>query len=85
MFTLPVVIVGLIAISMMFVVAVDRKVEQRFNKRWPPISDDEFLAKCSSSIDPEIALRVRAIISDVYGIPYNQIYPDQNLIDDLEP
>ena len=54
-----------------------------FNKRWPPISDDEFIARCHSGVNRDVALRVRQIVSEQLGVPYDQIYPEQNFADDL--
>jgi hypothetical protein len=58
-------------------------VSSGFAKKWPPISDDEFIARCHSGVDRDIALRVRAIVSKQLGIPYDQIYPKQNFVNDL--
>ena len=49
----------------------------------PPISDEEFLKLCSPDVDPTIALKVLAILSDVSGIDESQIYPEARIICDL--
>ena len=46
------------------------------------ISDEEFLAACSVK-DPEIAFKVRAIISDQLDFPVNHIHPDDRLTHEL--
>ena len=55
-----------------------------FERRWPPINDDEFIRRCSPDVDRDIALRVRRIVSEQLGIPYEQIYPEQNFVNDLD-
>lgn len=57
--------------------------ERTFNDRWPPISDDEFVAKCTPGTSRDTALRVRRIISEQLGVPYEQIHPDQSFVNDL--
>ena len=64
------------------VVFANRECET-FNERFPPISDAEFLARCSPGTDPDIALKVRRIVSDSLGVEYERIYPSSRLIADL--
>lgn len=51
--------------------------------KWPPISEDEFIARCSPGIDRERALKARRIISEQLGVNYDQIYPEQRFDEDL--
>lgn len=77
------VLIGITTIALIsFVVA--RQRESRFNQRWPPLSDDEFIAKCSPGASRDIALRVRRIISEQLDIPYERIHPDQDFVRDLD-
>lgn len=46
------------------------------------ISDEEFLKACSVK-DPNIALKVRKILSDCSGVPDESIHPDDRIIQDL--
>ncbi len=62
----------------------DRAGQKRFNDRWPPITDDEFLAKCSPGTSRDTALRVRRIVSEQLGVPYDRIHPDQDFVRDLD-
>lgn len=55
-----------------------------FEKRFPAVSDAEFLARCTPGTDPQIALRVRKVLSDIYSVDENRIYPSSRLINDLE-
>ncbi len=54
-----------------------------FDAKWPPINEEEFIRRCRSGVDREKALRVRRIISAQLGIPYDQVYPEQNFVNDL--
>ena len=49
----------------------------------PPISDEQYLQQFDWDVDPEIALKVRAILTDALGVDYETIYPDARLISDL--
>lgn len=54
-----------------------------FRKRFPPISDTEFLARCSPGTRPEVALRVRRLMAEELGVEYERVYPSSRLIEDL--
>ncbi len=55
-----------------------------FEAKFPPISDDEFLALGEPGTHREIALKVRRrILSDSLVIDYDRIYPSASLVDDL--
>jgi len=54
-----------------------------FDQKWPPIDDDEFIRRCHPGANREIALRVRRVVAKQLGIPYQQIYPEQNFVFDL--
>lgn len=59
------------------------KQKQEFNARFPPISDAEFVARCTPGINPEVALKVRRIVADNLGVDYERIYPSTRFVDDL--
>lgn len=46
-----------------------------FERRFPPISDEEFVARCTPGTDPAVALRVRKIVAYHTGVEYERIYP----------
>jgi hypothetical protein len=54
-----------------------------FNERFPPISDAEFVARCSPNVNPQLALRVRRIVADNLGVSYDRIYPSTSFADDI--
>lgn len=49
----------------------------------PPISDAEFVARCTPETTPWVALRVRRIIADNFGLDYNRVYPSHDFRDDF--
>jgi hypothetical protein len=65
------------------VVLCGRERRLRFEERFPPISDAEFVARCSPGVNPDIALRVRRIISENLGVEYDRIHPSARWLEDL--
>jgi hypothetical protein len=57
---------------------------ERFNERFPAISDAVYLARCSPGTDPQIALRVRGILAESLGVEEQRIYPSARLMKDLD-
>ncbi len=49
---------------------------KQYSEAHPPISDEEFLRLCGPDVDPMIALKVRAIISEQLCLKKEDIYPD---------
>ncbi len=47
------------------------------------LTDDEFLARCRPGTRPEVALKVRKIVSEQLFIPVEQIYPEDRFVEDL--
>ena len=54
-----------------------------FKRRFPPISDEEFLARCKPGTSPEVALKVRRIIAREFGVDYARVYPTTRFVNDL--
>ena len=77
-------LLGGIALILAWVLALEAKRSRDFWRRWPPISEDEFVAKCSPGTNRERALKVRRIISEQLGLPYERIHPDQRFVEDLD-
>ena len=50
---------------------------------YPPISDDEFLARCDPGTSRDTALKVRRVISESLGVPYESIHPEHRIVEDL--
>ena len=76
------VVFALVVVLLM--VVWERLKLRAFERKWPPLSDDEFLARCSPGTNPQRALRVRRIISEQLGVPYEHIYPEQRFVEDLD-
>ncbi|WP_372721405.1 hypothetical protein [Novipirellula sp.] len=51
--------------------------------QWTPISEDEFIRRCSPGVNRERALKVRRIIAEQLGVDYDRIYPEQRFVEDL--
>ena len=47
------------------------------------ISDEEFLRRCSPGTSKEVALKVRRIVSEQLGVPYEKIHPEHRFVEDL--
>lgn len=75
--------IALLAVTIPFLIA-ERQKQADFEKRFPAISDDQFMALCPPGTNREIALKVRRIVSDCSGIDYEQIYPSSNFFRDLD-
>ncbi len=72
-------------VLLVFVFYLDAKrVMANFEATWPPIDDDEFVRRCSSGTSQETALKVRRIVAEQLGIPYDQVYPEQSFVNDLD-
>ena len=54
-----------------------------FEEQFPPISDAEFVARCTPGTDPTVALKVRRILADSLCVEYERIYPSSRLVEDL--
>jgi hypothetical protein len=80
-------LVGLfVALAVLFVALVARIEKRRretFEARFPPISDEEFLARCTPGVRPEIALKVRRVLSEALNVDEERIYPSSRLVEDL--
>lgn len=71
----------LIGITIYLLAGLARDIPDK--RDWPPISDDEFMAKCSPGVSRDTALRVRKIVSEQLGVDYERVHPDQEFVRDL--
>lgn len=62
---------------------LEKRTTARFNERFPPIDDDEFVRRCGPGVRRDVALRVRRCFSNALGIEYDRIYPEHRLVEDL--
>lgn len=78
------IIIGAVVLSVVtFCIVWEMRRKRAFEKRFPPISDEEFMARCPPGTDPKVALKVRRIFSEQLGIDYERIYPSSNIVNDL--
>ncbi len=66
-----------------FAYSLDRRAQQDFELKFPPIDDEEFLRRCSPGTNPEVALKVREIFAKFLGVEYERIYPSSRIAEDL--
>lgn len=62
----------------------DRQQRIEFRMKFPPLTDEEFVQRCGPGTNPEVALKVRDIISSSLGIEPEEIYPEHRFVDDLD-
>jgi hypothetical protein len=60
-----------------------RRQQAAFEERFPPISDEEFIARCARGTDALVALRVRRVLAESLCVEYERIYPSSRLVQDL--
>ena len=75
--------VSLIIIPLLVCIAGARRYRVSAEDYFPPISDAEFLARCTPGTSPEVALKVRRMVADKLGVPYERIYPSSRFLEDL--
>ena len=71
-----------VAVVLICTVLGARQTKRR-RKQFPPISNQEFLERCTPGTNPYIALKVRRILSESLGVEYERIYPESRLLEDL--
>ncbi|WP_020470425.1 acyl carrier protein [Zavarzinella formosa] len=78
-----IICVSALALLAIIVVIMAVKRDQAFEQRFPPISDEEFMARCRPGTNPAVALKIRRIIADHLAVEYGRIYPSSSFIEDL--
>jgi hypothetical protein len=76
-------VLALIVLARSERIAVTLVNRRSFAERFPPISDVEYLALCSPGVNPEVALKVRRIVANHFGIDYERVHPSMSFIDDM--
>lgn len=76
-------VVLLIVFGLVLTVALSLREHARFRRRFPPITDANFVARCAPGTNPQVALRVRRIVADQLGVDYDRIYPSSRFVEDL--
>lgn len=76
-------IIGLVLVAIVLALIWGAAPDVPRKDKWPPISEDEFIRRCSPGVNRERALKVRRIISEQLGVDYDRIYPEQRFVEDL--
>jgi hypothetical protein len=78
-------IAAILGVIVFVLIIISASIEgQKWEARFPPISDDEFMARLPPGTNREIALKVRRIIADQTAIEYERIHPDSSFVRDLD-
>jgi hypothetical protein len=77
-----ILVVGLALAVVLFIVTTSRD-RAAFNDRFPPISDAEFLARCSPGVNPDVALKIRRIVAEHFAVEYERVHPLMTFIEDI--
>lgn len=79
-----IVCLGICLLILFCLVAICSRHKQAvIREHFPPISDEEFLARCTPGTRPEVALTVRRIVAEQLGFEYERIYPSSRFVEDL--
>jgi hypothetical protein len=74
----------LLPLAILLAFLADAKRDRQDSRReFPPISDEEFLARCTPGTRPDVALKVRRIVAERLAVHYEQVYPSTRFIEDL--
>jgi hypothetical protein len=79
---MPVFLIFLTAFIALITICEHRS-RAKFREKFPPISDEEFMANCRPGTNPEIALKVRRMISESLAVDYERVYPSSRFVEDL--
>jgi hypothetical protein len=74
---------GAFVVVVIFCVLAEARRRRDFERRFPPISDAEFMERCSPGTSPEVALKVRRIVAENLGVEYDRIHPSCRFVEDL--
>lgn len=70
-------------VGLIYSLVSDVRQASKWHREWPPIDDDEFMARCPPGANRAIALGVRSIVSEQLGVDYDRVYPEQRFVEDL--
>jgi hypothetical protein len=82
-FILFMAIVILVGLLLAYVLIEPKKYREAVEKSFPPISDAEFVARCTPGTHPQVALKVRKIVADNLGVEYARLYPSTRFLEDI--
>jgi hypothetical protein len=70
-------------IAFLICIVLTKRQRAAFAEHFPPLSDAEFVARCTPGINPRVALIVRRIVADCLSVEYERVSPSARLIEDL--
>ena len=76
-------LIHLLTVIVVWFVRQAKKEREAFEERFPPISDAEFVARCSTGTAPSVALTVRRVVADNLGVEYDRIHPSMRFAEDI--
>ena len=79
--TAVILVLLLIAVVVVVVEMCSETSIANFEKKYPPISDEEFLSRCGEGVNAEVALKARRIVANQTQIDYERITPDMTFLD----
>ena len=74
---------AIMAIAAFVIYICSKRSQAAFEERFPPITDDEFMALCRPGTSRAVALKVRRIVADQLGVDYDRVYPSSRFVEDL--
>ena len=77
------IVIAVVITAFILLARLSKIASDDWNRRWPPISEDEFMERLPPGTDRSVALRTRLIIAEQLGVEYDQVYPEQNFVNDL--
>ncbi len=63
---------------------VCRYRQPSFESTHPELTDEEYLQLFDWPVNPEVALKVRHILADLFNLPESRIRPQDRLFEDLK-
>ena len=79
------VVIGVVGVAVVLLVVLlgVRATTAEFEDRFPPISDDEFVARCTPCTSRHVALTVRRIVAKNLAVEYDRVHPSMRWIEDI--
>lgn len=65
------------------IAAISAGRARALRERFPPLTDEEFLARCRPGTNPAVALKVRRTIAAYFAIECARVHPEMTFVDDL--
>jgi hypothetical protein len=69
--------------ALVVLLCVTAHARRSFRERFAPLTDAEFLARCPPGTDPAVALKVRRMVAERFGVEYERVQPSMTFIEDF--